>query len=108
MPQRPLKIGVSIVGEQHPRFVIVNNRRQFWGGTDWTTNFRKALISPTPVSCRGMLRNCGKDIAPDSCQLGNHRPRSRSLGPFLRPPSVRSAALLCLNRWDVFGERTDP
>jgi hypothetical protein len=44
MPQRPLKIAVRIVGEQHPRYVIVNNRRQFWGGTEWTADFRQALL----------------------------------------------------------------
>jgi hypothetical protein len=37
MPRRPLKIAVSIVGTEHPRFVIVNNRRQFWDGVAWTT-----------------------------------------------------------------------
>ena len=44
MARKPLKIAVSIVGEIHPRFIIVNNRRQFWSGTVWTTEFRKALL----------------------------------------------------------------
>jgi hypothetical protein len=44
MAPKPLEIAVTIVGELHPRFVIVNNRRQFWGGTDWTTDFRSALL----------------------------------------------------------------
>ena len=44
MSHRPLKIGVRIVGEKFPRFVIVNNRKQFWGKGEWTTEFRKALL----------------------------------------------------------------
>lgn len=44
MAPRPLKIAVSIVGTEHPRFVIVNNRKQFWDGNDWTAEFRKALL----------------------------------------------------------------
>jgi hypothetical protein len=44
MPRRPLKIAVSIVGTEHPRFVIVNNRRQFWGGATWTSEYRKAFL----------------------------------------------------------------
>ncbi len=44
MSRKPLKIGIQIVGEQFPRFVIVNNRRQFWGGSNWTAEFRKAVL----------------------------------------------------------------
>ena len=44
MALKPFKIAVSIVGEQHPRFVVVNNRKQFWSGKDWTTEFRNALL----------------------------------------------------------------
>lgn len=44
MFRRPLKTGVSIVGEIHPRYVVVNNRKEFWDGTAWTTEYRKALI----------------------------------------------------------------
>jgi hypothetical protein len=44
MPRKRLKIGIQIVGTRFPRFVIVNNRKQFWGGGDWTTDLRKALL----------------------------------------------------------------
>ena len=44
MSHKPLKIAVRIVGTEHPRFVIVSNRKQFWGGTAWTTEYRKALL----------------------------------------------------------------
>jgi hypothetical protein len=48
MPHKPIKIGVRIVGEQFPRFVIVNNRRRFWNGKKWTTELRKALLYAHP------------------------------------------------------------
>jgi hypothetical protein len=48
MARRPLKIGVRIVGERFPRFVIVNNRRRFWTGTDWAKGFRNALLYAHP------------------------------------------------------------
>jgi hypothetical protein len=32
------------VGTKFPRFVIVNNRKQFWGVGGWTTDFPKALL----------------------------------------------------------------
>lgn len=48
MPHKPLKIGVLIVGEQFPRFVVVNNRRRFWSGEKWTAEFRKALLYAHP------------------------------------------------------------
>ena len=44
MRHKPFKIGVSIVGTQFPRFVIVNNRKQFWTGTDWTIDWRKVML----------------------------------------------------------------
>jgi hypothetical protein len=44
MTRKPFKIAVSIVGTTHPRFVIVNNQNQFWSGTDWTTDFRRAML----------------------------------------------------------------
>lgn len=42
MPHKPLEIGVRIVGEQFPRYVIVSNRRRFWTGRGWTKDVRKA------------------------------------------------------------------
>ena len=44
MPQKPFKIGVRIVGQSFPRYVIVNNRMQFWGNGSWTTEFGKAQL----------------------------------------------------------------
>ena len=44
MPHKSLKIGVTIVGTEFPRFVIVNNRRQFWTGTDWSPDWRKVAL----------------------------------------------------------------
>ena len=44
MRHKALKIGVRIVGRKFPRYVIVNNRKQFWGNGYWTTEFRKALL----------------------------------------------------------------
>ena len=44
MQHKPLKIGVGIVGTEFPRFVIVNNRKQFWTGTDWSASRRKVML----------------------------------------------------------------
>jgi hypothetical protein len=45
------KIGVEIVNLRFPRYaiyVIVDNRRQYWTGTDWTKDVHKVLVYANP------------------------------------------------------------
>jgi hypothetical protein len=44
MPPRLPKLGVQIVGRQFLRFLIANDRQEYWTGADWSPDRAKALI----------------------------------------------------------------